>query len=320
MYDFIKRFDRTKTAAPRSCRPVGPLAALLAVASLAPSLAPSPGYAQQVERPDFFAADAPKPRVLLLGTFHFQDAGLDEYEPQWEVDVLSDERQAEIEELLGLLEAWRPTKVAVEVKPEGQVQIDSLYRAYRAGEFELPANEIFQLGFRLAARLGHERVHAVDARGRSYSPEMTREEYQARAQSIMSRSDPAAVAAEQEWNERYERLYRFNDSLKTTHSLREHLLYLNRPEHLLRRHGHYLIGSFKLGHGDDYLGPDGQTSWYNRNLRIFHHVQRITEDEDERILVIIGAGHVPILRHAVRTSPQYELVEVAEVLGEGPGD
>jgi pheromone shutdown protein TraB len=67
--------------------------------------------------------------------------------------------------------------------------------------------------------------------------------------------------------------------------------------------------------GDEYPGVDAKTAWYNRNLRIFANLQRITDRTDERILVIIGAGHVPILRHTVQASPEYALVEVADVLG-----
>jgi hypothetical protein len=33
-----------------------------------------------------------------------------------------------------------------------------------------------------------------------------------------------------------------------------------------------------------------------------------------RILVIFGAGHIPILRHCVLASPEYNLVEVREYL------
>ena len=60
--------------------------------------------------------------------------------------------------------------------------------------------------------------------------------------------------------------------------------------------------------------PDMQTAWYNRNLRIFQNLQRITEGPGERILLVIGAGHVPIIRHAVISSPEYELVEVDQLI------
>ena len=57
------------------------------------------------------------------------------------------------------------------------------------------------------------------------------------------------------------------------------------------------------------------TAWYNRNLRIFANLQRITEPPGERLLVVYGAGHIPILRHCVEASPEYDLVEVADYLG-----
>jgi hypothetical protein len=97
--------------------------------------------------------------------------------------------------------------------------------------------------------------------------------------------------------------------------LDQYLVRENEPARLLANHGQYLIGGFRLGKDDDYLGPDMRTRWYNRNLRIFNNLQRITASPDERILVIIGSGHVPIIRHALEASPEFDLVEVRDVLG-----
>ena len=80
--------------------------------------------------------------------------------------------------------------------------------------------------------------------------------------------------------------------------------------------GMYLVDYFKLGIGDELPGVDWVTVWYSRNLRIFANLQRITETPDERILLIIGAGHLSILRHCVLASPEYDLVEVHDYLGE----
>ena len=54
-------------------------------------------------------------------------------------------------------------------------------------------------------------------------------------------------------------------------------------ENLLKSHGIYLVDWFKVGMGHEYTGPDWITAWYNRNLRIFANLQRITEDAGERI-------------------------------------
>ena len=252
-------------------------------------------------------ADAPEAEVMLLGTFHFADQGLDSYRPRFDIDVRSPERQAEIESIVEQLAAFDPTRVAVERRPERQAELDSLYRAYRAGAHELGPNELYQIGFRLAARLGHERVWAIDAPARSYFPGMT----QAQWDSAIAARPPVDTT----WDAHYHRWYAYEDSLKTTMPLADFLLYMNQPERLLRSHGAYLTGTFEASAAqDDWWGVDAMSFWWNRNLRIFSNILRLRQSPDERILVLIGAGHVPIIRHAVESAPGVRLVEVSEYL------
>lgn len=51
----------------------------------------------------------PRAQLLVLGTFHFKDAGLDGYKPKLDVDILSAERQQEIADVLDRLAAFAPT-------------------------------------------------------------------------------------------------------------------------------------------------------------------------------------------------------------------
>lgn len=275
----------------------------------------SPTREAEGPAPDFLGEQGPRAQLLLLGTFHFNDQGLDSHKPEIQFNVQSGRRQKEIAEVLERLAAFNPTKIAVEVRWSEQARLDESYRQYRAGERDLSPSETHQLGFRLGGMLEHDRLYAVDARGRSYEPDMTEEEYNARVQALMAGVDPEKVAAEMEWDRKFEELYDWEDALESRISLREALLFSNRPENLQRHHGHYLVGSFKLGRDDDYFGVDMKTRWYNRNLRIFQNLQRITDSADERILLVIGNGHVPILRHAALSSPEYKLVEVSRVLG-----
>ena len=90
---------------------------------------------------------------------------------------------------------------------------------------------------------------------------------------------------------------------------------MNAEPRLLAGHGHYFVGGFAIGDGETFPGADGFiTSWYNRNLRIFANLLRLADSPDERILVIYGSGHIPILRHIARAAPQVKLVEVADYL------
>lgn len=278
---------------------------------VATCLFPVSGSAQAVH--DVFG-DVRQAEVLLVGTFHFDDPGLDDYKPQFPWNPLEPGHQEEIAEVVRLLTAFRPTRIALEWPIGRQAQLDSAYSAFLSGQAPLAANERGQLGFRLARELGHERVYAVDAPARSYDPTMTQEEYGQQVARLMEGADDRLVARQQDIEQRYQKVARFADSLKTTMPLRDYLLRTNDPDRILAGHGQYLIGSFYLGRGNDYLGPDMRTRWYNRNLRIFHNLQRITESSDERILVILGSGHLPILRHAVEASPEYRLVDVRPFL------
>lgn len=259
---------------------------------------------QQGPPPEF---PEPPHQLLLVGTFHFRDAGLDSYRPAFDVDILSPERQGEVIELVAQLMRFRPTKIAVEVMPDRQAWLDSLYAAYRDGSYTLGSNEIFQLGFRLASAVGLPRVHAVDARRRFYEPWVDPDSF-AVAHGQQRLLDPDLTA-------QYERLHRWEDQVKTHQSLREHLLYLNDPRRALQSHGQYLIDNFEVGTADEYPGVDSKTAWFNRNLRIFANLQRLVEREHERIVLIIGAGHLALLQHAAQASPQFQFIELAEVLG-----
>ena len=265
-------------------------------------------------RPDFLNESAPKAKVLMLGVFHFSNPGLDAYKTQHAFDVTTQQRQKEVAELITLLAAFKPTKIALEFKSSRQAEIDKLYQQYLRDEYELGTNEVYQIGFRLARRLGHSRVYLVDAPARYYTPY---KEHQERVKSLENTG--ALKDANDGWNERYKQLYAYDDELKTKQTLREHLLYINSESRIRESHGHYLVSDFKQGtaladDNDAFLGPDLMTGWFNRNLRIFRNLQRLTESKDERILLVIGSGHLPILRFLAENSPEYELVDVDEYL------
>lgn len=278
------------------------VAGLLALVS-----APARTSAQEVAPgvPDMLDTPATRARVLLLGTFHFDNPGRDAYKPRYDADVLSATRQREVDDIVTRLEGFRPTRIAVEWPREGQAALDSLYREYLAGRLTPRAGEVFQIGFRLAARLGRERVYAIDV-----------ERHQALVDAVMPyEHDLEAADSADTWGPRYRRLYAWEDSAKTTRSLREQLRYLNAPATIKRAHGAYFVRYFNSGGDTSYVGPDFIAGWFDRNLRMFRNIQRITTSPSERIFVIYGAGHLATLRHFVESSPEYQLEEAERYLG-----
>ena len=83
-------------------------------------------------------------QVLLFGTFHFQDAGLDVVKQQ-DVDVMTAEAQAYLQGLSERLAGFRPTRVLLEYAPEEDATINQRYRDYLAGTFAVYSKDIYDL-------------------------------------------------------------------------------------------------------------------------------------------------------------------------------
>jgi hypothetical protein len=268
---------------------------------------------QEIKMPDFLNHIQPKAKVLLLGTFHFNDAGLDEYKPKYSVDILSEKRQQELDSLLIALERFQPTQIIVERKPDYQEKLDSLYAAYLNGDFELTSNEIYQIGFKMAKRSGLKHLIAGDANamGMEWNG---RDAFDAKIDSIQKK-ERIKERLLNDYQERFTNMYAYLDSLKTTISLTDYLLIENSDTMLTQKHGHYTLGVIGTNDGIEYPVADALTSWwYNRNIRIFSNIRKTIRNENDRVLVIFGAGHIPIIRHLVSASPEMELVELKDVV------
>ena len=80
-----------------------------------------------------------------------------------EVDnMLSPTRQAELAALSAQLATFKPTIVAIERESEAPDYVDPHYEDYSVEMLQENVNERVQLGYRLAAEVGLEVVHAID--------------------------------------------------------------------------------------------------------------------------------------------------------------
>jgi hypothetical protein len=50
-----------------------------------------------------------------------------------------------------------------------------------------------------------------------------------------------------------------------------------------------------VGAGDGYAGANLLAAWYERNLRMYANIRRVAAP-GERVVVLVGGGHAPILR------------------------
>ncbi|EKC58793.1 hypothetical protein LEA_13696, partial [human gut metagenome] len=209
---------------------------------------------------------------------------------------------------VGLLEKFAPTIIVIERPVKMQFETDSLFRRYLADCYDLQRGEDEQIGFRLAKRLGIDRIYCVDEWGKHYDEidELLRDE-----------NSKEYIRFETSFYDYPDSIKRFvPEAVFKEQGIIAELIELNDPEHIRRSLGNYLIGHFKYEFfSNDYIGVDFETGrWFNRNLRIFRNIQRIETGPSDRILVIFGAGHLNLLNYLFECSPEYRLEEANKYL------
>jgi hypothetical protein len=233
--------------------------------------------------------------VMLLGTYHFANPGTDAVKSKV-VDVLEPSRQAELEDLTVRLARWEPDQIALEWPLSFTDSTRAWFGRYVAGTLRPSRNEVVQIGFRLARRLGHATVYPIDYQmsfgndsigalfARRPALQRAADSVQARLQA---RADSAAPVQERQ-------------------SILEHLRDANSDDALHGGNSEGMFGAFlPVGEGDNYGGPQALARWYERNLRMVHNLYRSLRPGTRRVLLVVGSGHVPPIRNVLDESPQF---------------
>ena len=234
--------------------------------------------------------------VMVLGTYHFANPGLDLHNAEID-DVLSPRRQSEVAAAVDALAAFRPTLVAVEADADALPgRALTAYRDYAAGTAKPSRNEIHQIGFPLARRAGLDRVVGIDAKG-----DFPFEALQAWA---------AANGRSKELEEMVDRIGRQTrafEALAKTATVSALLRHLNDPARLREDHGWYMA-TLAFGAGSEQPGARLVGSWAARNLAICARLRQVARPGD-RVVVVYGSGHGPLLRQCVLDTPGWKLAD-----------
>lgn len=258
---------------------------------------------------DIFKQSHMRPQVLLLGTYHFSYPNADDYKTpnSLQIDVLSSKRQSEIKQVIDVLLKFKPTKIAIEAKPTDQAKYDSLYQLYLKRQLQQERDERFQIAFRLAKILGHKKVFCIDAQPfvkTLYEIDSVAD------QRYTDENDSTVVAIET----MYENFYNYDDTLQRKMKLIDYLTLINSEQFLRYDNGQYLYHT-RRGTNEEPIGADGFVSkWFNRNARIYSNIERIATDKRDRILVLFGGGHIPILNFLLESSQEFRLRKFSEFI------
>lgn len=252
--------------------------------------------------------DSGQVQVMLLGTHHMANPGNDEVNVEAD-DVLAPNRQAELRNLTDRLTEWEPDLVAVERPYDDADEVNARYAEYRSGEraydreaeFDSPhdrrdgshtecRSEIVQVGFRLADSLGHDRVEPIDG----YPEKPDADPFADRDVDSTRKTEVPVPDLEEMQCE--------SDRKLASSTIPEYLAWVNEKQQLEKNHR--LMFDRALRSADERFGsPAALSYWYDRNIRMVHHLWRGMKATDDRLLFVVGSGHVRALRHLFEEAP-----------------
>ncbi|KAA3440342.1 DUF5694 domain-containing protein [Rufibacter hautae] len=238
-------------------------------------------------------------------------------------DVLSPSGQKAIKELTALAAKYAPDMILVEVLPERQREIDSLYALYLQDKlnFETLENgrsEVYQIAFRLGKQLNLKRIVCANAPGGT-------------SQGILANGENIEL-----YNNEIAALRQIVSKLSTglqkgTLSLRQYQASLNQPElYNLVYRVRYIVparvvnGTFKNPDAmvdtafvnPKYIGAELTSVFKNRDYKIYSNLATAQlKEKPKRMLLIIGAAHIGSLHSILQDDSAFELVPANTFLG-----
>jgi RNase H-fold protein (predicted Holliday junction resolvase) len=242
-----------------------------------------------------------KAEVMLFGTFHFANPGLDVIKTQ-QVDVTTPENQKYLVELSHrIADEYAPTEVLVECPANQQQKLNENYKAYLANNYTIPVNETYQLGFRTAKFSNLKKVTCFDERNVQWQAEAMMVEMPVTSPNIKSEFDNMIKDLTEKISEMHKGV-----------TLQKLLIAFNQNEFAQLNKSLYLLTN-SVGAGDSYSGADAAASWWHRNFRMYANIQKVAA-KNSRIFVIGGQGHIAILNDFLAIDTKREAVDILSFL------
>lgn len=219
-------------------------------------------------------------KIYLTGTFHFNSLP----------DIFSKTVQDELEKITDIFSSHHPNKIALEFPRRCQEHLDEFYKGFDKEKISENihlanmklygntssisyANEIVQIGFRLASKLGLPRVYGIDE-----DMPLSNELFETVSPYVQNEIERHQKAFSEAFSSENDILSKYR-----IHNSREYILSDNEIYNAVNK------VNIKAYEGSCFV-----SQWYERNLKIFSNLQNICEDGD-RVFVFIGSSHLKIL-------------------------
>lgn len=244
----------------------------------------------------------PKVKVMVVGTYHFDQ--------EKERNELSEENQKQIDNIIGAVSEFKPTKVIVEMRPEFKARYNQMYGKYKAGQLSIDtlANEIFQLGFKTAYKMNHDSIYFFDNQ-----PDFIGSLEGFTFEGFAQYADSADAGFYDIYKTLIIENFEYNEKLLKSQTLYDEIKLRNSPQmqtfNIERMHAFEI----RAGIDDNWIGADWLGRWYQRNIRMMAHLLKIYEPDD-RLLIVVGDNHKWVLEQLMNNTPDFEVVSSFEYL------
>ncbi|MEM1106684.1 MAG: DUF5694 domain-containing protein [Pseudomonadota bacterium] len=247
------------------------------------------------------AADADSVRIMVIGTYHFGNPGQDLNNIQ-AASVLSPARQGELAALSETLLSFNPAVVAVERVAEPPYD-DPVWPDFDAEMLASAADERVQIGYRLAAAAGIDRVYAIDEQSAGDEPSYF--PYDVLSAFAEETGRTGELQSASDWTA-YTQAFEAAQDVETVPAL---LMRTNGPDFT----DDFYWNVLTLGEGERQPGAELAAYWFLRNAKIMNKLTQVTEPGD-RVVVVYGAGHGHWLRQMIEEMDGYALEPVMPYL------
>ncbi|WP_177733989.1 DUF5694 domain-containing protein [Flavobacterium inviolabile] len=260
-----------------------------------------------------FTSAQEKVKVILLGTYHFNNPGNDMIKSE-DRNILSKENQKDLDEIVNKINGsvYKPDQIFVESNFNKKKELNSNYQLYLKNQFNkftdtikkerlkrfYTEGETFQLGFRLAKKLKHQELYPIDS-----LIEMRFD--------ILLKEVNANPGLEKKFNEI--KMSLSDDCLKKN-NLSNIFLCINEKSKLDNNIGFYISFANKIMIDKDYFGSNLVTDWYKRNLIMYSNIQNQIKPDTKSIFILVGSGHAAIFRNFFEVDKNFEFVDLTKIL------
>ncbi|WP_346846879.1 DUF5694 domain-containing protein [uncultured Clostridium sp.] len=256
-----------------------------------------------------------KAKIMILGTFHFKTE-----ESTSIIKIQDDKRQNELKEIIKKISKFNPNKLCVELRPSEEGQYNKLFQEFlyksnldlskrlaeigiRGADYSIndAVDERIKFAFDIAKYNKLNYIYGIDY-------------YDGWTQPLVFKKAKENHALYKNLNESFMKFANKYYGLFTEETTIEDIYKsFNSKEFNEFQHVTSFLPFNDIEIGDDSIGIDFVASWYKRNLHIFSNLKHICNDDD-RVLVLYGAGHLKLLRDFINDSLDLEYTEVLPYL------